>query len=65
MVYNQFMKRIIDHEEMIPFLSDESKKMGSAEEIYFPQTAQEISRILNSLDIPKDEEEPDETDNAQ
>ena len=25
----------------------------------------EISRILNSLDIPKDEEEPDETDNAQ
>ena len=25
----------------------------------------EISRILNSLDIPKDEEEPDETDNAE
>lgn len=31
---------------MIPYLSDESRRVGNAEEIFFPQTPEDIRRIL-------------------
>ena len=47
MLYNKHMiKRINDQNEMSIFLSDESRRAGSATEICFPQTAGEISALL-------------------
>ena len=40
------MKRIYDQNEMSIFLSDESRRVGSAQEICFPQNADEIIRLL-------------------
>ena len=47
MLYNKYMiKRINDQNEMSIFLSDESRRTGTAAEICFPQTAGEISALL-------------------
>ena len=40
------MKRINDQKEMSIFLSDESRRAGTADEICFPQSAGEISLLL-------------------
>lgn len=40
------MKRIHDQNEMSIFLADESRRTGTAQEICFPQTADEIAQLL-------------------
>ena len=47
MLYNySMMKRIHDQNEMSTFLSDESRRTGAAQEICFPQSADEIRLLL-------------------
>lgn len=42
------MKRIVDQKQMDTYLSDESRRKGSADSICFPKTEQELCQILRS-----------------
>ncbi|MBQ6370356.1 MAG: FAD-binding oxidoreductase, partial [Firmicutes bacterium] len=42
------MKRITDPEQMNLYLSDESRRVGTAQEIFFPETEEDICRLLQA-----------------
>ena len=43
------MKRFHDQNEMSIFLADESRRTGTAQEICFPQTADEIVQLCRRI----------------
>ncbi len=48
MVYNNYMKTFTDSEQMNMFLSDESRRAGTAQAVCFPETEADIIDILRS-----------------